>query len=186
MSPTTKNLPKHLCVTLLRHRSISLCYALILCVFEKHAGDATHLSQDCLYAPIQLCYFLKILSHIMCVCAFIIPFRHHSVLCSTRQHVFIMFFVLFLFNSALSWSFFSFFFSITLILLGPLTAQPNYNKFLIFRSVFARTLSFPFTSLRAPSISLCASFSADQNYRPSWIRSCFCHCDGNAWYRLIM
>lgn len=78
------------------------------------------------------------------------------------------------------------FLSISLILLGPLTAQPNYNKFLIFHSFFAHTLSSSFTSLHVPSISPCASFSADQNYRPSWIRLCFCHCDGNAWYRLIM
>lgn len=78
------------------------------------------------------------------------------------------------------------FLSIPLILLGPLTAQPNYKKFLIFHSLFAHTLSSPLTSLRVPSISLSVSFSADQNYRPSWIRSCFCHCDCNAWYRLIM
>lgn len=98
--------------------------------------------------------------------------------------IFIMFFFSFSFCPVLI--FLVIFSSIPLIPLGPLTAQPNYNKFLIFHSLFAHTLSSPLTSLHVPSISLSASFSTLQNYRPSWIRSCFCHCDGNAWYRLIM
>lgn len=116
-----------------------------MCLFQIRSGDQTNPSQYLF--TYNSAHFVKHYLSVCLVCAFMHPFHtlfyspfHMTTLCHYG------FFLSFTFiNSALSWS--VLFLSIVLILFGPLTAQPNYNTFLIFLSLFASTLSSAFTSL---------------------------------------
>lgn len=94
----------------------------------------------------RLCCFMNILFHYLCLIVCVTsPFLG---MCCSRTvphdntfHFFSLGFPFFLILPRPDLSFHFFFCSISLILLGPLTAQPNYNTFLIFRSLFAHALS---------------------------------------------